>query len=143
GSHRGEPACLSEGDVVLLHEPEDVGVEPQRLLLVVDQHRGDVDPHLLLPLWVGRHRFRMVSSGVVSRSWNLYLPSLLVLTSPADSRTSRCWEMACRDEPSPGRGGSRLQISNRVCPSRSLSSSRIALLVGSASALYTSLTMAV
>src|SRR4030095_6544642 len=117
-----------------------VGVEPQRLLLVVHQHRGEVDPHLLLLPRGGRHRWRMVSSGVVSRWWNLYLPSLLVLTRPADSSTSRCGEIACRDEPSPCLVASREQSSNSVWPSRSLSSSRIALLVGSAGALYTSLT---
>src|SRR3712207_3098877 len=102
----------------------------------------DALPILLLLLGLGRHRSRIVSSGAVSRWWNLYLPSLLVLTRPADSRTSRCWEMACRDEPSPCLTASREQISNRVCPSRSLSSSRTALLVRSASALYTSLTAA-
>jgi len=30
----GQPAVLTDGDVVLDHEAEDVGVEPQRLLLV-------------------------------------------------------------------------------------------------------------
>src|SRR5205814_1332207 len=123
GSHDGEPARLTEVDVGLLREPEDVGVEPQRLLLVIDQHRGDVDPHLPLLPRLGRQRSRIVSSGVVSRWWNLYLPSLMVLTRPADSRTSRCWEIACRDEPSPCLVASRAQSSNSVCPSRSLSSS--------------------
>jgi hypothetical protein len=49
-----------------------------------------------------------------------------------------CCEIACRVEPMPCFVASREQSSNSVCPSRSVSSSRIARRVGSASALNTS-----
>src|SRR5215470_16056421 len=61
---------------------------------------------------------------------------------PAASSTSRCWEMACREEVSRCFMASRTQISNRVWSSRSASSSRIFRRVGSASAWYTSPTTA-
>jgi hypothetical protein len=41
----GEPAVLTHGDVGLLHEAQHVGVEAQGLLLVVDEHARQVDPH--------------------------------------------------------------------------------------------------
>ena len=55
-------------------------------------------------------------------------------TRPAASSTSRCCEIACRVEPRPCFMIRRAQISNRVWPSRSASSSRIVRRVGSASA---------
>src|SRR4051794_11782531 len=57
---------------------------------------------------------------------------------PAASSTCRCWETACRDNPSPCFIVSRAQSSNSVWPSRSWSSSRIARLAGAASAWKTS-----
>src|SRR5690606_10821596 len=50
GGHHGQPPGLAHRDVALLHEPQDVGVEPQRLLLVVNHHARQVDLHSgLLP----------------------------------------------------------------------------------------------
>ena len=37
GRYDGEPARLAERDVLVLHEAQHVGVEPQRPLLVVDE----------------------------------------------------------------------------------------------------------
>src|SRR5215207_6676076 len=85
----------------------------------------------------------MPFSGVVSRYWNLYLPSRRLLTRPAASSTSRCCEIACRDNPSSCFIVSLVQSSNRVWPSRSWSSSRIARLAGAASAWKTSLNAAI
>ena len=50
----GQPAGLAHRDVVLLHEPEHVGVEAQRLLLVVDEDAGDDDLHRESPFVGGR-----------------------------------------------------------------------------------------
>ena len=47
-------------------------------------------------------------------------PRAASVTRPAASSTSRCWEMACRDEPRPCFIVSRAQISNSVWPSRSV-----------------------
>lgn len=67
-SQRASP----RGDVVLLHEAERLGVEAQRLLLVVDEDAGQVDPHGVLSGASGlSHRVTMCSSGSVFRSWNL------------------------------------------------------------------------
>ena len=49
GGDDGEPPVLAQRHVVLLLEAEDVGVEAQRLLLVVDEDAGQVDPHGLPP----------------------------------------------------------------------------------------------
>ena len=43
--HHGDPPMLAHRNVVLLLETEDLGVEPQRLLLVVDEHAGQIDSH--------------------------------------------------------------------------------------------------
>src|SRR5665647_1304392 len=40
----GQPAVVAHRDLGLLHEAEHVGVEAQRLVLVVDQDAGDSDP---------------------------------------------------------------------------------------------------
>ena len=69
--HDGQPASVPHRDVVLLLEPEDVGVEPEGLLLVVNQHARHDDLHqgLLPSVWGQRS---MISwSGDVSRWWNL------------------------------------------------------------------------
>src|SRR3954471_6423171 len=73
-----------------------------------------------------------------SSEWNLYRPSRRVVTRPASSSTSRCWETACLLELSPCRLISRAHSSNSVWSSRSWSSSRMARRVGSARALNTS-----
>ena len=36
----GQPAVLAQRDIGLLHEAEHLGVEAQRLVLVVDEHAG-------------------------------------------------------------------------------------------------------
>jgi hypothetical protein len=41
---------------VLLDEAEDLGVEVECLLLVVDEHAGDVDLHGACPFLVAGHR---------------------------------------------------------------------------------------
>src|SRR5699024_9771603 len=109
----------------------------QGLLLIVHHHAGQVDSHVD-PSGRLSHRSTIDSSGVGLMEWNLYRPSRLVSTRPAASRTSRCCEMACRDEPSPCLEAKRAQISKSVCPFLSVSSSRIARRVGSAKALKTS-----
>ena len=59
----GKSSRISERDLGLLHEAKDIGVEAQRLLLVVDQDAGDVDSHESLSLERGRHRSAMAFSG--------------------------------------------------------------------------------
>ena len=49
GGDHGQPAVFAERDLGLLHEAEHVGVEAQRLLLVVDQDARQVDPHDVPP----------------------------------------------------------------------------------------------
>ena len=63
GADDGEPPVLAEGDVGLLHEPEHVGVEVQRLGLVVDEHARAGDPHGPVLSWGWRHRSRSGSQG--------------------------------------------------------------------------------
>ena len=63
--------CSPIGTSCLLHEAEHVGVEAQRLLLVVDEDAGQVDPHGGSSSGVGRPPLGDGRSGVVSRSWNL------------------------------------------------------------------------
>jgi hypothetical protein len=38
-------AIFADGDLVFFHESEDVGVERQRLVLVVDHDARELDPH--------------------------------------------------------------------------------------------------
>ena len=72
GRDHGQPPVLAERDLGLLHEAEDFGVEPQRLVLVVDEDAGEVDPHGLLSVRSGlSHRSRCARAVAVSRSWNL------------------------------------------------------------------------
>ncbi len=99
------PVRLPHGDVVLLHESEDLGVEAQRGCLVVDEDAGQMDFHGVLSFGgdgsgssVGQ-RSAMCLSGAVFRSWNLYRPSRLTSTRPAPSSTARCWETAWREMP--------------------------------------------
>ena len=56
------------------------------------------------------------------------------MTNPADSSTSRCCDIACRDEAIPCFIVNRPHSSNSDCLSRSANSSKIARLVGSAMA---------
>ena len=43
--HHGDPPMLTHRNVVLLLETEDLGIEPQRLVLVVNEHAGQIDSH--------------------------------------------------------------------------------------------------
>src|SRR5689334_830822 len=118
---------LADGDVVLLLESEGLGVEAERLLLVVHEDAGQVDLHCFGSSRgsIDQRRARSCN-GLVSRWWNLYLPSRRERTRPLCSSTSRCCEMAWRDIPSSCFIASRAHSSNSVWPSRSWSSSRIA-----------------
>src|SRR5690606_5522879 len=79
GRDDGEPAHLAHRDLRLLHEAEHIGVELQRLSLVVHHHAGEVDAqrHRRISfLWGIGHRSAMLRSGPASRSWNTYRPAL-------------------------------------------------------------------
>jgi hypothetical protein len=62
---------LAERDLVLLHEAEHVGVEAQRLGLVVDQDAHHVDPHSSASGSGPSPAIDDLRSGAVSRWWNL------------------------------------------------------------------------
>ena len=133
--HHGEPSVLAHRDIELGQEAQDAGVEVERLRLVVDKDAGQGDPgHVRSFYPVTGHRRVIASSGRVSMWCSRYRPCRSMRTRPAAASTSRCCVMAWRDEPSPCRMARRLQISNSDWPSRSMSSSRIARRVGSASA---------
>ena len=51
--HDGQPRGTAEGDVRLLLEAEDVGVEVEGLRLVVDEDARDIDPHSNTPFSLG------------------------------------------------------------------------------------------
>src|SRR5687767_15569106 len=101
GRNHGEPARVAERDIPLLHEPEPLRVEIERLLLIVDQHARHGDSHTASSSLLMGQRSTMRCSGAGSKKWSLYLPSRLLVTSPADSSTSRCCEIACRVELTP------------------------------------------
>ena len=85
----------------------------------------------------GLDPWRAANLREMRRSWvhESALPAPLV---EARTRATSACEMAWRDEPSWCFVARRVQISNSVCPLRSLSSSRIARRVGSARARKTS-----
>src|SRR3954452_726618 len=135
----GEPGVLTQGNVMVLGEAQDVGVERERRSLVVNVDAGQLDPHGASFPVVG-HRVVMASSGFGLKKWSLVRPHRSVATRPASSSTFRCWEIAWRVEQTRWFMVSAVQISNRLWPSLVASSSRMRRLVSSSSALYTSVT---
>ena len=67
GRDDGQPSGSAGGDVGLLHEAEDIGVEGERLGLVVDQDAGDVDSHRSGSFRGSGQRSAISCRGVVSR----------------------------------------------------------------------------
>src|SRR4051794_5506776 len=135
----GEPGVLAKGNVMVLGQAQDVGVERERRWLVVNVDAGQLDPHGASFRVVG-HRVVMASSGSGLKKWSLVRPRRSVATRPASSRTFMCWEIAWRVEPTRWFMVSAVQISNRLWPFLVASSSRMRRLVSSSSALYTSVT---
>ena len=62
--HHGQPLELTDRHLGLLHKAQRLGVEAERLVLVVDEDAGEIDLHFFS---LGRHRSAMRSSGAVSR----------------------------------------------------------------------------
>ena len=67
----GQPAGSTHRDICLLLEPEYIGIEPERLVLIVNQHTRDRDPHVGFLSLVMCHRSVISRNGAMSRSWNL------------------------------------------------------------------------
>ena len=67
GRDDGQPAGVAGGDIGLLHEAEDIGVEGQRLGLVVDQDARGHDLHRSVSFRASGQRSAISLSGVVSR----------------------------------------------------------------------------
>jgi hypothetical protein len=42
-AHHGDPPMLTHRNIGLLIETEDLGIEPQRIVLVVNEHAGQID----------------------------------------------------------------------------------------------------
>ena len=67
GRDDGQPARSADGDIGLLHEAEHIGVEGERLRLVVDEDAGDVDLHRSGSFCGSGQRSAISCSGAVSR----------------------------------------------------------------------------
>ncbi len=67
GRDDGQPPGVAGGDVGLLHEAKDIGVEGQCLGLVVDQDAGGHDLHRSYSFRGSGQRSAISLSGVVSR----------------------------------------------------------------------------
>ena len=71
GRHDCQPAMLPDRHIRLLHEAELVGVKPQRLVLVVDQHACQIDPHRSSLSAGHAPALGDLVERLVSRKWNL------------------------------------------------------------------------
>src|SRR6266540_263667 len=60
-----QPASLPQGDVGLFHESEHVGVELERLGLIVDEDACNGNSHVVSSLSARSHRSTICSSGLV------------------------------------------------------------------------------
>ena len=105
--YNGDPGVISQRDVVFYPKAKRFCVEMKCLLLVVYKDAGQVDSDFSMPSSVEcevsssveiGHRSLIAFSGAPSNQWSFNLPSRLVRMSPATSKTSRCCEIAWREE---------------------------------------------